>query len=75
MTKEEFNNLGVGRIFKLGCRKFKVMKADNENGCLDCFFDGGYGACIEMEIKKFIPRCSKHSRKDSKNVIFVEVED
>ena len=75
MTKEEFNDLRVGRIFKLGCRKFKVMKADNENGCLNCFFDGGYGACIGMQIKNFIPWCSKYNRKDSKDVIFVEVEE
>lgn len=75
MTKEEFVNLGVGETFQLGCRKFTVVESDEDNRCEGCFFDGCYGACIEMEIKKFIPRCSKHSRKDRKNIIFVEVED
>lgn len=74
MNREEFLNLGIGESFRLGYRKFTVVESDEDNGCEGCFFDEGYGACIEMEIKKFIPKCSKHSRKDRKNVIFVEVE-
>lgn len=32
MTQEEFNNLGVGEIFQLGYRKFKVI--ENEKNCV-----------------------------------------
>lgn len=37
MTREEFSNLGVGKPFALGCRKFKVIKSDEESACDECF--------------------------------------
>ena len=28
MIREEFENLGIGETFILGCRKFKVVESD-----------------------------------------------
>ena len=75
MTREEFENLGVGEIFQLGCRKFTVAETDEDNGCEGCFFDETYEHCGQMQRDNFIPECCEENRKDEKNVIFVEVED
>ena len=37
MTREEFENLGVGEIFQLGCRKFVVVETDDDTLCEGCF--------------------------------------
>ena len=75
MTKEEFENLGVGRTFELGYRKFTVVETDDDTLCEGCFFDEVYRHCGQLAKDKFIPECCWENRKDEKNVIFVEVED
>lgn len=77
MTKEEFENLGIGETFILGCRKFKVVEI--EDGCNGCFFesDCGFENCLGYELQEsyLLPECSKYCRKDKKNVIFKEMEE
>lgn len=79
MTKEEFENLGVGKTFELGCRKFTVVETGNSTLCNGCYFDEenySYGCLgLEMQNKEIIPFCCSLQRKDEKNVIFVEVEE
>ena len=77
MTREEFENLGIGETFILGCRKFKVVESDRR--CVNCFFDDGCGfeggIGYELQGSYLLPECAKCYRKDKKNVIFLEVED
>ena len=77
MTRKEFENLGIGETFQLGCRKFKVVESDRR--CVNCFFDGdcGFEDCLGYILQEnyLLPECANHYRKDKKNVIFKEVED
>lgn len=78
MTKEEFENLGIGETFQLGCRKFKVMEANKGNVCNSCYFYVSVLAeCLVEDIRDegFIPSCRSLDRKDGKSVIFVEVKN
>ena len=75
MTREEFENLGIGETFQLGCRKFVVVETDDDTLCEGCFFDEVYRHCGQLAKDKFIPECCWENRKDEKNVIFVEVEE
>lgn len=79
MTREEFENLGIGETFQLGCRKFTVVETDEDNGCEGCFFeeDNYCYACLalDMQDKELTPSCCSVQRKDGKNIIFVEVEE
>lgn len=76
MTKEEFNNLGVGEIFQLGYRKFKVIENEKKL-CGKCCFKNNKleGFCLEMMEELFLPECCSEYRKDKKNVIFMEVQN
>lgn len=77
MTQEEFNNLGVGKTFALGCRKFRVVEADEYDICVGCHFDENntYCGCGDLQAEEFLPECFGNNRKDKKNVIFKEVEN
>ena len=78
MTKEEFENLGVGETFTLGCRKFTVVEPNEDNGCEGCFFaeDNCYVClALDMQDKGLTPSCCSVQRKDKKSVVFVEVEE
>ena len=75
MIRKEFGNLEIGKIFQLGCRKFKVVESDDDTLCEGCFFDEVYEHCGQMQRDNFIPECCEENRKDEKNVIFVEVEE
>ena len=75
MTREEFENLGVGEIFQLGCRKFTVVESDEDTMCEGCFFDETNIHCTKLARDNFIPECCWENRKDEKNVIFKEVEE
>lgn len=74
MTKEEFENLGVGETFQLGCRKFRVIESGID--CSECSFNKLEDClCTGLRIEHFIPECSGRIRKDAKDVIFMEVEN
>ena len=75
MTREEFENLGVGETFQLGCRKITVVETDEDTMCEGCFFDETNIHCTKLARDNFIPECCWENRKDEKNVIFVEVEE
>jgi hypothetical protein len=74
MTKEEFNNLGVGKPFALGCRKFIVVESGID--CSECSFDKMKDClCTSLRTEHFIPECSGRIRKDTKDVIFMEIQN
>ena len=75
MTREEFENLGIGETFQLGCRKFTVVESDEDTMCEGCFFDETNIHCTKLARDNFIPECCWEKRKDEKNVIFKEVEE
>lgn len=76
MIREEFENLGIGETFILGCRKFKVIENEKKL-CGKCCFKNNKleGFCLEMMEELFLPECCSETRKDGKNVIFKEVQD
>lgn len=76
MTREEFENLGIGETFQLGCRKFTVVETDDDTLCEGCFFAtvDNYCNCGDLQDDGYMPNCCDE-RKDGKSVIFVEVED
>jgi len=76
MTEEEFENLGVGETFQLGCRKFRVVEVEEKNMCENCFFAtiDNYCNCGDLQDDGYMPNCCDE-RKDEKSVIFVEVEE
>ncbi|MDY3059304.1 MAG: hypothetical protein SOR11_04810 [Fusobacterium sp.] len=74
MTQEEFNNLGVGKLFVLGCRKFIVVESGID--CSKCSFDKMKDClCTSLRTEHFIPECSGRIRRDAKDVIFMEVQN
>ena len=74
MTRKEFDNLKIGKIFQLGCRKFKVIESDEESACDECFFNKPSNwDCDELQNNYLIPECHQVEREDEKNVIFIEV--
>ena len=75
MTKEEFNNLGVGKKFWLGYRELTVVEIDDPFMCDSCFLRGQWRDCWRMIEKNFLPECYWENRKDKKNVIFIEVKN
>lgn len=77
MTKEEFENLGVGETFQLGCRKFKVVENKKNKLCDKCDFkkNNFEEFCLEMNKEHFLPECCSETRKDGKYVYFVEVKE
>lgn len=77
MTREEFENLEIGKNFNVG---YITLRVEEECGleCENCFFDNFFEniffICGEFP-EGIIPNCSSNKRKDGKSVVFVEVED
>lgn len=77
MTKEEFENLEVGKTFNVG---YITLRVEEDCGleCENCFFDNFFEniflRCGELP-NELMPNCSGGKRKDGKSVIFKEVEN
>ena len=69
MTKEEFLNLGIGKTFTVGNKKFEVQK--EKYLCENCFFSEIIMDCQDFHKKGLLPKCDKEKER----VVFVEVEN
>lgn len=71
--KMSIENLKIGDTFKLGDREFKIKKdTSKEIKCEDCFFFQNDLDCELLQVYSILPQCCKETRKDNKDVIFVE---
>lgn len=68
MTKEEFLNLGIGKTFTVGNKKFGIQK--EEYLCENCFFSEIIMDCQDFHKKGLLPKCDREKER----VVFVEVE-
>lgn len=73
MTREEFENLGIGEEFTLGNRKLQVCK--DWWDCKRCFFYGKFGkGCCKLQDYGMLPQCANCFREDETDVYFEEVD-
>lgn len=77
MTKEEFKNLEVGKIFSYKGKRLQINKVEkNYCTCSGCYFRNFLcSECISLYRQGIIPQCTSLGRKDKNNIIFVEVEN
>lgn len=61
----------IGETFEFEGKKLKVVETETSK-CKGCFFFGNLDCSLIMDIRCF---CSRGSRTDKKNVIFIEVKD
>lgn len=70
--------LKIGDVISFGFRKFKVVpkKTDDSVGCTKvCDL---LNICLDISNerrKELIGSCFSHSRRDNKDVVFVEIDD
>lgn len=62
----------IGEVFEYEGEKLKVVDAETEKDCRNCFF---YNDCCCSKIERITGECIKSNRTDNKPVIFVEVKD
>lgn len=64
----------IGEVFQVVGTKLKCVEDYGDKGCENCFFNeiAGFPCCF---LSKQGIECDAENRKDSKYVIFVEVEE
>lgn len=62
----------IGEVFEYEGEKLKVVDAETEKDCRNCFF---YNDCCCSKIERITGECIKSNRTDNKPVIFVEVKE
>lgn len=68
MTNKEYK---VGETFQIKNVKLQVKNANADGGCKGCYFYVGNDCCAICSIGA----CSRFTREDKTNVIFVKVEE
>lgn len=69
---EDFRSLPVGRTFEWCKLIFEVRESSS---CKGCWFLDAESGCTSSLIDRSVPCCGGSSRKDGKDVIFVQVNE